>query len=97
MPIAQSVATTHHTSIVGSVSAMPHSGEFFITKRDVTRMNAAQPFMLIVQQSGRMKRAIQGFACRFDSAVETVTGSVAAELFVKSAINSAGVILCITL
>ena len=32
-----------------------------------------------------------------DEAVETVTGSVAAELFVKSAINSAGVILCITL
>ena len=45
-------------------------------------MNAAQPFMLIVQQSGRMKRAIQGFAFMFASAVATVTGSVAAELFV---------------
>ena len=55
-------------------------------------MNAAQPFMLIVQHSGRMKRATHGFAFMFCSAVATVTGSVAAEDFVKSAIRSAGAI-----
>ena len=89
--------TRHQTSIVGRVSAIPHSGEFCITKSEVTRMNAAHPFMLIVQHSGRTNRAIHGFAFMFDSAVATVTGSVAAELFVKRAISRAGDIWRITL
>ena len=44
-----------------------------------------------------MKRAIQGFAFMFFSAVAIVTGSVAAEDFVKSAMRSAGVIRRIVL
>ena len=56
-------------------------------------MNAAQPFMLIVQQIGRMKRATSGFAFMLFSADAIVTGRVAAELLVKSAISTAGSML----
>ena len=52
----------------------------------MTIMKAAQPFILIVQQMGRTKRATSGFTLRFVSALATVTGSVAVELLVKKAI-----------
>ena len=75
--------------IVPSVSSKP---AFCMTKSEVTRMNAAQPFMLIVVQIGSTKRATRGFALRRVSAEASVTGSVPAELFVKSATASAGAI-----
>ena len=37
-------------------------------------MNAAQPFILIVQHKGRIKRATSGLALRLFSAEATVTG-----------------------
>ena len=64
---------------------------FFITKSDVTRMKAAQPFMLIVVHIGRIKRVnFLSHLTRF-SAQSIVTGSVAAEDFVKSAVRIAGI------
>ena len=71
-------------------SAMP---PFCIKKSDVTRMKAAQPFMLMVVQMGSTKRDTLLDTPRRSSAVCIVTGSVAAELLVNSAINTAGIIL----
>ena len=53
-------------------------------------MKAAQPFMLMVVQMGRTKRATSGRAFRRVSADRMVTGSVAAELLVKRAMSTAG-------
>ena len=66
---------------------------FCIRNNEVTRMNAAQPFMLIVVQIGNTKRATLLEAPSLFSAEDMVTGSVAAELLVKSAINTAGIML----
>ena len=55
-------------------------------------MKAAQPFMLMVVQMGRTKRETFGFTPSRFSAEESVTGRVAAELFVKRAITTAGLI-----
>lgn len=56
-------------------------------------MNAAQPFMLMVVQMGSTKRETFFDTLSQSSAVCIVTGSVAAELLVKSAISTAGIIL----
>ena len=64
-----------------------------MTKSEVTRMNAAQPFMLMVVQMGSTKRATFGATPARFSAVSMVTGRVAAELLVKKAISTAGIIL----
>ena len=53
-------------------------------------MKAAHPFMFIVVQMGRTKRATSGRTPRLSSAERIVTGRVAAELFVKRAISTAG-------
>ncbi len=66
---------------------------FCMTKRDVIKIKAAQPFILMVVQMGRTKRETVGFALRFFSADARVTGSVPAELLVKSATAMAGDIL----
>ena len=63
---------------------------FCMTKREVIKMKAAQPFILMVVQMGRTKRETLGFALRFFSAEARVTGSVPAELLVKSATAMAG-------
>ena len=65
---------------------------FFITNRLVTRINAAQPFMLIVVHIGRIKREnFLSHLTRF-STQSIVTGKVAALLFVKRAVRIAGII-----
>ena len=66
---------------------------FCIKNREVTRMNAAHPFMLMVVQIGNTNRDTLLDTPILVSAVFMVTGRVAAELFVKSAINTAGIIL----
>ena len=53
--------------------------------REVTRMKAAQPFMLMVVQIGSTKRETFGLHFRFCSEHARVTGRVPAELLVKSA------------
>lgn len=66
---------------------------FCIKNREVTRMNAAHPFMLMVVQIDNTNRETLLDTPILVSAVFMVTGRVAAELFVKSAINTAGIIL----
>lgn len=73
--------------IVPRVSSKP---AFCMTNSEVTRMNAAQPFMLIVVQIGRTKRETFGLTFRLTSAEASVTGSVPAELLVNSATAMAG-------
>ena len=90
LPMADSTAMKNHVTRVPVVSSNP---AFCMTNREVTRMKAAQPFMLMVVQMGRTKRETEGFALRFCSAEARVTGRVAAELLVKSATATAGDIL----
>ena len=66
---------------------------FCIKKSEVTRMKAAQPFMLMVVQIGNTNRDTLLETPILVSAVFIVTGKVAAELFVKRAISTAGIIL----
>ena len=75
------------TIMVPKDSSMP---PFCMRKMDVTRIKAAQPFMLMVVQMGRTKRLMEGLMRMFSSAEAMVTGSVAAELFVKRATARAG-------
>ena len=70
---------------------------FCITKSDVTRMKAAQPFMLMVVQMGSTKRATRLLTPSRCSALSMVTGRVAAELLVKRAISTAGIMAPSTL
>ena len=79
-----------HIRMVSHVMGIPPC---CITKSDVTRMKAAQPFILMVVQMGSTKRAIFERMPRRFSAVFIVTGNVAALLLVKSAISTAGIIL----
>ena len=76
-----------HTAMVSGVSAMP---PFCITNNEVTRINAAQPFILIVVQIGNTKRETCPSTPILSSAHCIVTGNVAAELLVKKAISMAG-------
>ena len=76
-----------HIIIVGSDNVAP---PFCITKSDVTRMKAAHPFMFMVVQIGKTKRDTFCETPSRVSAVDMVTGSVAAELFVKNAMRTAG-------
>ena len=76
-----------HSRMVPMVRSVPPC---CITKSEVTRMKAAQPFMLMVVQMGRTNRATSGRAFSFISAERMVTGRVATELLVKSAISTAG-------
>ena len=69
---------------------------FCMTKSEVTRMKAAQPFMLMVVQMGSTNRDTPFRMPNRSSAVSMVTGSVPALLFVKSAISTAGIILAKT-
>ena len=88
--MAERTEMKSQTIIVDNDSSMP---PFCIRNREVTRMNAAQPFMLMVVQMGNTKRdTLLDTPIRF-SAVCIVTGNVAAELLVKSAISTAGIIL----
>ena len=93
LPMAASTATNSQEIMEPMVSSMP---EFCITNRDVTRMKAAQPFMLMVVQIGSTKRETRGFTFTFCSAEARVTGRVAAELLVNSATAMAGDIFFIT-
>ena len=87
LPTAEITEIRIHNRTVPAVSSTP---PFCITKREVTRINAAQPFMLMVQQRGSTKRETSFLAFRLFSAEEIVTGSVATELLVKNAIITAG-------
>ena len=87
LPMAEKTAMKSHKIMVGSVIAMPL---FCITKSEVTRMKAAQPFMLMVVQMGNTKRATRGETPFRFSADSMVTGNVAAELLVKRAMSTAG-------
>ena len=82
-----------HIIIVLHVSSTP---PFCITNSDVTKMNAAHPFILMVVQIGSTKRDTRLLTPRCSSDVCMVTGSVAAELLVKSAISTAGIMPRIT-
>ena len=70
---------------------------FCITNKEVTKINAAQPFILIVVQIGKTKRDTLGLAFKFCSAQASVTGKVPAELLVNKATARAGAILRKTL
>ncbi len=63
---------------------------FCIRKRTVTRMNAAQPFMLIVVQMGNTNLATGALTPTLFSAHDSVTGRVPAEDLEKKATASAG-------
>ena len=88
--MAARTATKSQVIMVPSERSKP---AFCMTNSEVTRMKAAQPFMLIVVQIGRTKRETRGLTLRRASAEASVTGSVPAELFVKSATAMAGAIL----
>ena len=88
--MAETTEITIHKRMVGNVIGVP---PFCITKREVTRMKAAHPFMFIVVHIGRTKRAMFLRTPRRVSALSIVTGRVAALLFVKRAISTAGIIL----
>ena len=49
---------------------------FCMRKMDVTRIKAAQPFMLMVVQMGRTKRLMEGLMRMFSSAEAMVTGAL---------------------
>ena len=89
LPMAEITESRIHNMMVDHVSGVP---PFCITKSEVTRIKAAQPFILMVVQIGSTKRAIFFLTPRRFSAVFIVTGSVAALLLVKRAINTAGII-----
>ena len=89
-PTAEMTEMSVHRKMVSNVMGSPPC---CITKSEVTRMKAAQPFMLMVVQMGSTKRAICFLMPRRFSAVSIVTGSVAALLLVKSAMSTAGIIL----
>ena len=89
-PMADTTEITSHSSIDPKEMGIP---PFCITNKEVTRMNAAQPFMFIVVQMGSTKRATFDLTPNLFSAVSIVTGNVAAELLVNNAINTAGIIL----
>ena len=93
LPMAATTEMKSQSSITGSESSMP---PFCITKSDVTKMNAAQPFMLMVVQIGSTKRATLLSTPRRSSDVCIVTGSVAAELLVNRAMSTAGIMRRIT-
>lgn len=57
LPIADTTERRSHRSMVGMVSSIP---PFCITKSEVIRMNAAQPFIFTVVQMGNTKRATLG-------------------------------------
>ena len=80
LPIAETTDNRSQRSMEGRVSSIP---PFCITKSEVTRMKAAQPFMLMVVQMGKTNRATLELTPRRRSAVSIVTGRVAAELLVK--------------
>ena len=63
---------------------------FCIRKITVTKMKAAQPFMLMVVQIGSTKRATGERTPTLFSEQAIVTGSVPAEDFEKNATASAG-------
>ena len=90
LPTAEMTEIRIQSRMVGIERAAP---PFCITKSEVTRIKAAQPFKLIVVQIGSTKRDIFLRTPSRCSAVSIVTGSVAALLFVKSAISTAGTIL----
>ena len=88
-PTAETTLISSQRSMVPNESSVPSC---CITNNEVTRIKAAQPFILIVVQIGNTKRATFFLMPRRFSAVSIVTGSVAALLFVKSAISTAGII-----
>ena len=63
---------------------------FCITKMEVIKMKAAQPFMLMVVQIGSTKRETALLTFKFCSAEAMVTGRVPAELLVNRATATAG-------
>src|SRR5574344_2812222 len=87
LPMAEITAIRTHRSMVAQVISTPL---FCITNREVTSINAAQPFMLMVVHIGNTKRATLLCAPSLNSADDIVTGSVAADDLVNSAINRAG-------
>ena len=90
LPMAETTEIRIHSRIVPSVRGVP---PFCITNKEVTRMKAAQPFMLMVVHIGRTKRAMSLRTPNRCSAESIVTGNVAALLLVKRAISTAGDIL----
>ena len=89
LPTAAITERSTHRSIVPMSREKP---PFCITNREVTRIKAAQPFMLTVVQMGRTNRDTFGSTPSRCSAEDNVTGRVAAELLVKRAITTAGLI-----
>ena len=89
LPMAEKTDMTSQSRSMRGENVMP---PFCMTKSDVTSMNAAQPFMFIVVQIGRTKRETRLSTPIRSSAVCMVTGSVAAELLVSSAMTTAGII-----
>jgi len=79
---------TTHSNAVERVMGVP---PFCMRNNEVTRINAAQPFMLMVVQMGNTNRDTLVDSPRRLSAVSIVTGSVAAELLVNSAMSTAGI------
>ena len=89
LPMAEMTEMRIQRSRRPQVTGLP---PFCMTKSEVTRMKAAQPFMFTVVQTGRTKRAMFCLMPKRFSAVSMVTGSVAALLFVKKAMRRAGII-----
>ena len=89
LPMAETTDIMIHSKTVPRVSDVP---PFCITKSEVTRIKAEQPFMLMVVQMGSTKRAISLRTPKRCSADSIVTGRVAALLLVKRAIKTAGII-----
>ena len=78
LPMALITEISTQSAIVPALRVTP---PFCMTNKLVTRMNAAQPFILIVQQIGSTKRETSFCAFRLFSAEAMVTGSVAAAYY----------------
>ena len=81
------VAIKIQAIVVPKVISIP---AFCIRYRDVMRMKAAQPFILMVVQIGSTKRETLGLTLQLSSAEAMVTGKVPADDFEKKATTKAG-------
>ncbi len=83
MPIAANTEISTHKIIEPIVNSKP---ALCITKSEVIRIKATQPFILTIVQIGSTNLDILGLILRLFSAQSNVTGRVPAELFVKNAV-----------
>ena len=89
MPIAASVEMKIHGRICIAEKVTPLLAE---TKRVVIKINAAHPFMLMIEQSGKLKFAVFSEILKLDFEHCKERGRVALEDFVKKAVVRAGII-----